>query len=101
MTLHFHWLQAHAHFNRAMTLVLGVIGVSLLFGALRILDGAVSGGLVASQPASPVASSTAASGAFDASLVIGSEPPGAGPRVQKVDEPVVEVPEAAAEAISL
>ena len=51
MTLHFHWLHAprwlaHAHVNRAMTLVLGVIGVSLLFSALRVVDAAVSGALV-------------------------------------------------------
>ncbi len=54
MTLHFHWLHGphwlpHAHVNRAMALVLGVIGVSLLFGALRVIDGAVSGGLVDSH----------------------------------------------------
>ena len=52
MTLHFHWLHAprwmaHAHLGRAMTLVLGVIAVSLLFGALRVVDAAVSGALVA------------------------------------------------------
>ena len=51
MTLHFHWLHAprwlaHAHVSRAMTLVLGVIGVSLLFSALRVVDAAVSGALV-------------------------------------------------------
>jgi len=101
MTLHFHWLQAHAHLNRAMTLVLGVIGVSLLFGALRVLDVAVSGGLVASQPTASLASAPAASGTLDADLLIGNEPTGAGVRAQKVDAPVVEVPEAAAEAISL
>ncbi len=101
MTLHFHWLHvprwmAHAHFSRAMTLVLGVIGVSLLFSALRVLDSAISGELVDRHPAAVAA--PAASTAMPADLVIGTDPASAGPR--KVDDTVV-VPEAAAEAISL
>ena len=98
MTLHFHWLHAprwmaHAHFSRAVTLVLGVIGVSLLFSALRVLDVAVSGRLVERHPAAAPAASTAV---LPADLVIGADP--AAP--QKVDDTDV-VPEAAADAISL
>jgi hypothetical protein len=101
MTLHFHWLHAprwmaHAHFSRAMTLVLGVIGVSLLFSALRVLDVAISGELVAPHP---VASAPArAASALPADLVIPSEPIGAGN--VPVDDTTV-VPAAAAEALSL
>lgn len=99
MTLHFHWLHAprwmaHAHFSRAMTLMLGVIGVSLLFGALRVLDVAVSGRLVDRHPVA--AASAASAGAMPADLVIGTDPALV---PQKVDDAVV--PEAAAEAISL
>lgn len=99
MTLHFHWLHAprwmvHAHFTRAMTLVLGVIGVSLLFSALRVLDVAVSGGLVERHPVA--AAPAASTAAVPTNLVVGNEP--AAP--QKVDDTEV-VPEAAAEAISL
>ena len=99
MTLHFHWLHAprwmvHAHFSRAMTLVLGVIGVSLLFSALRVLDVAFSGRLVDRHPvaAAPAASTAAVA----ANLVVGTDPAAA----QKVDDTDV-VPQAAAEAISL
>ncbi len=99
MTLHFHWLHAprwmvHAHFTRAMTLVLGVIGVSLLFSALRVLDVAISGGLVEHHPVA--AAPAASTAAVPTNLVIGNEP--AAP--QKVDDTDV-VPAAAAEAISL
>ena len=101
MTLHFHWLHvprwmAHAHFSRAMTLVLGVIGVSLLFSALRVLDVAISGGLVERHPVA--AAPAASSGAMAADLVVGTPASGAVP--QKVDDTEV-VPEAAVEAISL
>ena len=84
MTLHFHWLHAprwlaHGHVNRAMTLVLGIIGVSLLFSALRVVDAAVSGALVERRAAAAV-------------------PTASGAQVQTTD---VEVPEATVEAISL
>ena len=102
MTLHFDWLHAlrwpaRAHVNRAMTLMLGVIGVSLLFGALRILDVAVSGALVERHA---VAVAPAASGApISADLLIGTEPTGTGPAA--VDASLVDVPEATVEAVSL
>jgi hypothetical protein len=96
MTLHFHWLHAprwlaHAHVNRALTLVLGVIGVSLLFGALRIVDVAVSGRLVDRHAfaATPAAS-------VPTELLV-TEPPAAGPRPVQTED----VPDAAVEAISL
>jgi len=103
MTLHLPWLQsmhwmAHRHFSRAVALVLGVIGVSLLFSALRVIDSAISGELVDSHPM-PVAA-PAASTAQPADLRTGAAAgsPSAGPL--QVDDTVV-VPEAAAEAISL
>ena len=103
MTLHFprmhapRWM-AHAHVNRAMTIVLGVIGVSLLFTALRVLDVAVSGALI-SGATHVVAITPAASGAPMApDLLIGTDPTGAG---APVDASVVDVPAAAVEAISL
>ena len=96
MTLHFHWLHAprwlaHAHFSRAMTLVLGVIAVSLLFGALRIMDVAVSGRLVDRHAAvaTPAAS-------VPTELLV-TDPTAAGPRPVQADD----VPDAAVEAISL
>ena len=99
MTLHFHWLHAprwmaHAHFSRAVTLVLGVIVVSLLFSALRVVDAAVSGALVQRQAtaARPAAS-------VPADLLIGNDPTGAG--AKPVDASEVDVPEAAVEAVSL
>ena len=60
MTLHFDWFHAprwlaHAHVSRAVSLVLGVIGVSLLFSALRIVDAAVSGALIDRQGVVPAA----------------------------------------------
>jgi len=96
MTLRFHWLHAphwtgHGHVDRAMTLVLGVIGVSLLFSALRVVDAAVSGALVARHAAAP-----AASGAPD--VLLGADPSSAG---TPVDVSPVDVPEATAEAVSL
>jgi hypothetical protein len=99
MTLHFHWLHAprwlaHAHVSRAVSLVLGVIGVSLLFSALRVLDVAVSGALI-ERPA--VAVAPAASGTPDA--MPGTDPASAGPA--PVDASLVEVPEATVAAISL
>ena len=97
MTLHFHWLHAprwmaHAHFSRAVTLVLGVIVVSLLFSALRVVDAAVSGALI-QRPA--VAGAPAAS--VPAHDLVGNDPTGAKP----VEASGVDVPEAAIEAISL
>ena len=103
MTLHFPWLHAprwlaNAHANRAMTLVLGVIGVSLLFSALRILDLAISGVLIAGG-SHAVASAPAASGAPVApeSLIV-TDPAAVG---HPVDASMVDVPSAAVEAISL
>ena len=94
MTLHFHWLHAprwlaHGHVNRAMTLVLGIIGVSLLFSALRVVDAAVSGALIERRAAAVVPTARA-------EFVIGTEPPAASAPID-----AVEVPDATAEAISL
>ena len=97
MTLHFDWLhlphwQAHRHVNRAVTLVLGVIGVSLLFSALRVVDTAVSGTLVeTAAPANARAS-------LDPEVMMRSEPSAAS---APADINAVEVPDATAEAISL
>ncbi len=103
MTLHFHWLHAprwlaHAHVSRAVSLVLGVIGVSMLFSALRVVDAAFSGALIDSHHA--VAAAPAASGSPSSpDMMIGVDPTAAGPA--HVDATLVEVPEATAEAISL
>jgi hypothetical protein len=99
MTLHFHWLHAprwmvHAHFSRAVTLVLGVIVVSLLFSALRVVDAAVSGALV-ERPAAAIAPAAS----IPAETLVGTDPTGAG--AKPIDASVVDVPEAAIEAISL
>ena len=101
MTLHFDWLhlphwQAHRHVNRAVTLVLGIIGVSLLFSALRVVDTAVSGTLigVAVPPAAPASTRTP----FDPEVMTRSEP---SPASAPADINAVEVPDATAEAISL
>ena len=99
MTLHFHWLHAprwlaHSHVNRAMTLVLGIIGVSLLFSALRVVDAAVSGALVERRAAAAVP--TASGPTAGPEFVIGTEPPAASAPID-----AVEVPDATAEAISL
>jgi hypothetical protein len=96
MTLHFHWLHAprwmaHAHVSRAMTLVLGVIAVSTVFGVLRILDVAVSGALVERHAAS------AAPAASVPTELLVTDPAAAGPRPVQAED----VPDAAVEAISL
>ena len=101
MTLHFDWFHAphwlaRVHVNRAMTLVVGVIGISLFFSALRVVDAAISGDLVARHA---VAAAPSASGAvFAPDTVIGTDPTSAG---TPVDDPVVQVPEATVEAFSL
>ena len=100
MTLHFHWLHAprwlaHVHVTRATTLVLGVIGVSLLFGALRVLDVAVSGALVEIRPVAM----TPAAASSSPDVLVNTEPTGAGAKPVEAD--LVEVPEATVEAISL
>jgi hypothetical protein len=99
MTLHFHWMHAprwpaHRHVNRAMTLVLGVIGVSLLFGALRVVDAGVSGALVETPATVVVPTSARVPAPGDA--VSGTEPVAASAPID-----AVEVPDATAEAISL
>jgi hypothetical protein len=101
MTLHFHWLHAprwlaHAHVNPAMTLVLGVIGVSLLFSALRVIDGALSGALV--QRRAAVVAPAASGATVLPDVLLRVEPPASGAPVETSD---VEVPEATVEAISL
>ena len=101
MTLHFHWLHAprwlaHAHVSRAVTLVLGVIGVSLLFSALRVVDAAFSGALVDTHA---VTAAPAASGSSAPDLMLGTDPTAAGPK--PVDASLVEVPEATVAAVSL
>ncbi|MFL6697802.1 MAG: hypothetical protein ACJ8GJ_11585 [Vitreoscilla sp.] len=101
MTLHFHWLHAprwlaRHHIDRAMTLVLGVIGISLLFSALRVVDAAISGALVEHRATAVAPAASAAPGAPD--LVMGTAPPAAG---APVETNAVEVPDATAEAISL
>ena len=101
MTLHFDWFHAphwiaRVHVNRAMTLVVGVIGVSLFFSALRVVDSAISGELVARRAAAAVPS---ASGVIAApEMLIGTDPTSVG---VPVNDPVVDVPEATAEAVSL
>ena len=101
MTLHFDWLhlphwQAHRHVNRAVTLVLGVIGVSLLFSALRVVDTAVSGTLV--ETAAPAVMPASARTPLDPEVMMRSEPSAAS---APADINAVEVPDATAEAISL
>ena len=101
MTTHFTWLHAphrlaHSRLDRAMTLVLGVIGVSLLFGALRVVDAALSGARVARRAAVTVA--PASGEALAPELVMGLQPPAAG---APMDGEGVDVPDATAEAISL
>ena len=102
MTLHFDWLHAprwmvHTHVNRAMTLVLGVIGVSLLFSALRVVDTVLSGALVERHTVAVVPAAPSARSASD--ILIGTDPTGAG--AKPVDASLVDVPEATVEAISL
>lgn len=98
MTLHFHWLHvprwlAHHHVSRAMSFVLGVIAVSLLFSALRVVDAAFSGALVERREAvvAPVAP-------LPPDFLTGAEPPAAG---TPVETHAVEVPDATAEAVRL
>jgi len=103
VTLHFDWFHAprwlaHAHVSRAVSLVLGVIGVSLLFSALRVVDAAISGALIDRR--APAAAPA------DAALLAGPErllraaPPSSGPEAGGMPTSV-EVPEATAEAVSL
>ena len=101
MTLHFDWLhvphwQAHRHLNRAVTLVLGIIGVSLLFSALRVVDAAVSGALIGNPV--PAVTPASARASLDPEIMTRSEPTAAS---APVDINAVEVPDATAEAISL
>jgi len=102
VTLHFDWIHAprwlaHAHVSRAVSLVLGVIGVSLLFSALRVVDAAVSGALIARQatavPAVPAALVTP-------DRRLRRETPPSEPAALETPTSV-EVPEATAEAVSL
>ena len=100
MTLHFDWLHAprwlaHAHVSRAVTLVLGIIGVSLLFSALRVVDAAISGALI-ERRATVV--TPAASGAGVPDRLIATDPASG---ASAVDTSTVDVPEATAEAVSL
>ena len=102
MTLHFDWFHAphwlaRVHVNRAMTLVVGVIGISLFFSALRVVDAAISGELVA-RHAVATAAPSAAGVVLAPDTLIGTDPTSAG---TPVDEPVVDVPEATVEAVSL
>lgn len=101
MTLHFHWLHAprwlaQHHVSRAMSFVLGVIAVSLLFSALRVVDAAFSGALVERRAAAVAPSASATPVAPD--FTMGSAPPAAG---VPVDTNAVEVPDATAEAVRL
>jgi hypothetical protein len=98
MTLRFDWLHlphwlGHAHVSRAMSVVLGVIAVSLLFSTLRVIDAAVSGALVGA----PLQAPTAARSAMPERPIV-HEPAAAG---SAVDASLVEVPSATADAISL
>jgi hypothetical protein len=99
MTLRFDWLHlprwmGHAHVSHAMSVVLGVIVVSLAFSALRVIDAEISGALIDSpRHAAAVAAAPSAS---DAVIVDPPTSPG-GP----VDASLVEVPSASADAISL
>ncbi len=95
MTLHFHWLHAprwltDIPFNRATTLVLGIIGVSLLFGALRVLDVAAAVGTAAAHE-------SLAASAVAPLLTVTDPAVGAA----AVEADLVEVPNATADAVSL
>lgn len=100
MTLHFDWFHAprwlaHAHVSRAVSLVLGVIGVSLLFSALRIVDAAVSGALIDRQGAVPAAAALATPDRLLRRETASSD-------ASAFDTPAsMAVPEATAEAVSL
>jgi len=103
MTLHFGWFHvprwlAHAHVSRAVSLVLGVIGVSLLFSALRVVDAALSGALVERR-----AETVAPAGAQPAQSperLPDSEPSSSSAAATDAST-TVDVPEATAEAVSL
>lgn len=103
MTLHFDWFHAprwlaHAHVSRAVSLVLGVIGVSLLFSALRVVDAAISGALIDRH--APVVAPADPATLVAPDRLLRAEPPSSG--AEAVDTPTsVEVPEATAEAVSL
>jgi len=96
MTLHFHWLHARHGLtgipvNRATMLVLGIIGVSLLFGVLRVLD-------LASAVGPPAVHARVAASA-DSSPLLTVADPAVGAAAVEAD--LVEVPDATAEAVSL
>jgi len=105
MSLHFHsphaprWLRLwlhpdHPHAGRATTVVLTIIGVSLFFSVLQVIDIAVSGvralqlppHVSAVSPSSATPSGLAASGIVDPAATLDTS---------------FEVPSATAEAISL
>jgi hypothetical protein len=86
------WL-AHAHVDRAVALVLGVIAISLLFSALRVVDAAFSGALVSA----PAVAASGSSSAPDPTQ--GTDATAAGPG--SIDASLVEVPEATVQAVSL
>jgi len=99
VTLHFDWFHAprwlaHAHVSRAVSLVLGVIGVSLLFSALRVIDAAVSGALIDRQR------SVGAPMIVAPERLLREQAPSSGPAAEETPTSV-EVPEATAEAVSL
>ncbi|MEO5688260.1 MAG: hypothetical protein ABIR54_12950 [Burkholderiaceae bacterium] len=101
MTLRFHWLHAprwlgNVHVNRAMTLVLGIICVSLLFCAFQVLDVAISGVLVEFRPAVVAPAASASLSSHD--VMLGTEPPASDVRPFAAD---FEVPEATVDAVSL
>jgi hypothetical protein len=103
MTLRFHWLHAprwlaHSHVNRAMTLVLGVIGVSLVFSALRVLDVALSGALISTRSQAMAMAPTASGASLVPDQLLVTDPTRAS---APVDASLVEVPAAAVEAIRL
>jgi hypothetical protein len=101
VTLHFDWFHAprwlaHHHVSRAVSLVLGVIGVSLLFSALRVVDVAVSGALIDRHAAAPAGAAMLVA----PERLLREQAPSSGPAA--VETPTsVEVPEATAEAVSL
>ena len=103
MTLHFDWFHAprwlaHAHVSRAVSLVLGVIGVSLLFSALRVVDAAISGALIDRQAS--VVAPVGASMLVAPERLLREQAPSSGPAAEETPTSV-EVPEATAEAVSL
>jgi hypothetical protein len=102
LTLHgwFHaprWL-AHAHVSRGVSLVLGVIGASLLFSALRVLDVAISGALIDRRAS--VAAPVGAPLLVAPERLLREQAPSSGPTAGETPTSM-EVPEATAEAVSL